>query len=67
VGTCTYVHFGRNAESMMAPDGPRPFPLKPASVMEVSMVTGLLSPRSPLNVNCDMALLSGGISDRDIR
>jgi hypothetical protein len=63
VGTCTYVHFGRNAESTMAPDRPRPFPLKYASVMEVSMVTGLLSLRSPLNVNCDMALLSKRIED----
>jgi hypothetical protein len=42
LGTCTYVHFGRNTESMMAPDGLSHFPLKSASVMEVFMVTGLL-------------------------
>jgi hypothetical protein len=52
------MHLGRKAESMMAPDAPRYFPLKSASTMEVSMVTGLLNPESPLNVNCDMAPLS---------
>jgi hypothetical protein len=51
----TYMHLGRKAESMMAPVTPRPFPLKSASTMEVSMVTGLLFLESPLNVNCDMA------------
>jgi hypothetical protein len=37
------------------------FPPKSASTMEVSIVTGLLSLLSPLNVNVDRALLSEGI------
>ena len=61
------MHLGRKAESMMAPDTPREFRLKFAAVMVVSMVTGLLSLESPLNVNCDMALLSERMSGRDIR
>jgi hypothetical protein len=38
----TYMHLGRKAPTTIAPDKPRPFPLKSASTMEVSMVTGLL-------------------------
>jgi hypothetical protein len=53
----TYVHLGRKAAAMIAPDVPRYFPPKSASTMEVSIVTGLLSSLSPLNVNVDMALL----------
>ncbi len=48
------MHFGRNAESMIAPETPRPFPLKSASVMEVSMVT-------PLKVNQNSARLLNNI------
>jgi hypothetical protein len=56
----THVHFGRNAESITVPDTPRPFPLKSATVMVVSMVTDLLlSP--PLNVKFVNALLSEDI------
>jgi hypothetical protein len=51
----TYVHLGRKAATMLAPDLPRPFALKSASVMEISMVTPPWP--SPLNVNCDMALM----------
>jgi hypothetical protein len=39
----TYVHLGRKAATMMAPDAPRPLALKSASAMEISIVTGLLS------------------------
>jgi hypothetical protein len=46
---------------MIAPDAPRPFPPKSISTMEVFIVTGLLSSRSPLNVNVDKALLSEDI------
>jgi hypothetical protein len=52
------VHLGRKAATTIAPDWPRPFALKSASVMEISMVTGVLPRPSPLNVNFDMALLS---------
>jgi hypothetical protein len=52
------VDFGRNTESMMAPDGPRVFPLKSASVMAVPMVTGSLLLQSPLKVNFDIVLIS---------
>ena len=38
----TYWHLGRKAASMMAPEACRSLPLKSASVMDVSMVTGLL-------------------------
>ena len=65
-GYMTYVHFGRNAESMMAPHKPRCFQLKSASTMEVSMATGLLSLKSPLNVNCDMAPMSWITSARAV-
>ena len=41
--SCTYLHLGRKAPSMMAPEACKPLPLKSASVMELSMVTGLLS------------------------
>jgi hypothetical protein len=52
----TYVHLGRKAATMIAPDTPRHFLLKSASTTEVSMVTGsLYSLLSPLNVNVDMA------------
>jgi hypothetical protein len=37
----THVHVGKKAESIMAPDARRLFPLKSASVMDVSIVTGL--------------------------
>jgi hypothetical protein len=53
----TYVHLGRKAATMIAPDAPRHFLPKFAFTMEVFMVTGLLSPRSPLNVNVDIALM----------
>jgi hypothetical protein len=36
----TYVHLGRKAATMIAPDVPRPFALTSATVMEISMVTG---------------------------
>ena len=49
--------MGRKVESMIAPDTPRPFPLKSATAMVVFMVIDLLS-SSPLNVKSDMALLS---------
>jgi hypothetical protein len=57
----TYVHFGRNAESRIAPETPRPFLLKFASIMEVPMVidSRLLS---PLKVNAAIALLPEGVS-----
>jgi hypothetical protein len=46
---------------MMAPDVPRPFSLKSATAMQVSIVTGLLIPSSsPLKVNFDEALLPEG-------
>jgi hypothetical protein len=51
------VHLGRKAAAMIAPDVPRYFPPKSASIMEVFRVTGLLSLQSPLNVNVDMALI----------
>ena len=38
--SCTYLHLGRKAASMIAPEAPRCFPLKSASVIEASMVTG---------------------------
>jgi hypothetical protein len=50
--------LGRKAESMMAPDTPRCFPLKSATAMAVSIVTGLLLPKWPLKVNFANALLS---------
>jgi hypothetical protein len=53
--SATYLHLGRKAAAMIAPDAPRYFPPKSASTMEVSIVTGLLSLESPLNVNVDMA------------
>jgi hypothetical protein len=56
------VHLGRKAAIISAPDMPRPFPPKSASTMEVSMVKGVLSLLSPLNVSFDMALLSEGVS-----
>jgi hypothetical protein len=52
------VHFGRNAESMRAPDVPRSFPLKSASVMEVFIVTGFQLVPSPLKVNTDIVPIS---------
>ena len=55
-----------NAESMMAPDTLRPFLLKSASTMEVSMVTDLLS-SSPLNVNFNMAPLLQYVLAMDAR
>ena len=51
------MHLGRKAESMMAPDMPRPFPLKSNTVMVVSMVSDLLLSSSPLNMNFANALL----------
>jgi hypothetical protein len=63
----TYVHLGRKAAAMIAPDAPRHFPPKSASTMEVSMVTGSLSQSSSPNVNVNMALLLEGVSDGDIR
>jgi hypothetical protein len=53
----TYWHFGRKAATIMPPDTPSALPLKSASVMVVSMVTGLLSLLCPLKVNVDNALL----------
>jgi hypothetical protein len=53
----TYMHLGRKAAAMIAPDTPRPFPSKSASTIGVSMVTGSLSELSPLNVNFDMDTL----------
>ena len=38
--SCTYWHLGRNAAIKMAPEVPRYFPLKSASIIEASMVTG---------------------------
>jgi hypothetical protein len=57
----THLHFGRKLASITAPDVPtRPLPLKSASVMRVSMVTGVLDPRSsPLKVNFESAELLG--------
>jgi hypothetical protein len=49
----TYLHLGMKAATMMAPESPNPHPLNSASVIEVSMVTGLQSKRSPLNVKSD--------------
>jgi hypothetical protein len=46
----TYWHFGRKPASMIAPDMPRHLLLKPASVMRVCMVTGLLVSLLPLKV-----------------
>jgi hypothetical protein len=40
----THLHFGRKPASIIAPDIPRPLLLKSASVMRVSMVTGVLDP-----------------------
>ena len=59
--SCTYWHLGRKAASMMAPEAMRYFPLKLASVMEVSIVTGLLLPylSSPLIVSFVIALMAG--------
>jgi hypothetical protein len=51
---------GKKAESIMAPDAQRAFPLKSASVMDVSIVTGLESLESPLNVNAVNDLKSDG-------
>jgi hypothetical protein len=34
----THWHIGTNAAKIIAPEGPRYFPLKSAAVMEVSMV-----------------------------
>jgi hypothetical protein len=56
------MHLGRKAESMMAPDAPRPFPLKSATAMVVSMVTDMLS-SSPLKTNFANALLSEDVRD----
>jgi hypothetical protein len=55
--TFTYVHFWRHAESIIAPDAPSFFPLKSASVMEVSMVTAPLVRASLLKMKVDNALL----------
>jgi hypothetical protein len=52
----TYVHLGRKAESILAPDMPRPFPLKLASLMCDFIVTGWLFVPSPLKVNVASAL-----------
>ena len=38
--TCTYWHLGRKAASMMAPETPSSLPLKSASTIDVSIVTG---------------------------
>jgi hypothetical protein len=55
------VHFGKNAESMMAPDIPRLLSLKSATGMVVSIVTDLLS--SPLKVKfVNVQLLYRGIT-----
>jgi hypothetical protein len=51
------MHLGRNAATMMAPEEPRPFPLKSALVMEASMVTGAESSSPPLKVNFESASL----------
>jgi hypothetical protein len=59
----TYVHLGRKAAAMIAPDTPRALRLRSASIMEVSMVTGLLSVSSPLNVNFNMALMPGAMPE----
>ena len=53
----TYVHLGRKAESIVAPDTPRPFPLKLASIIEASIVTGWLFVSSPLKANAVNATL----------
>jgi hypothetical protein len=55
----THLHFGRKLASITAPGAPRPLPLKSASVMRVSMVTGVLGLRSPLKVNFESAELLG--------
>ena len=54
----TYVHLGRKAAAMIAPDIQRSLPLNSASIMEVSMVTGLLISLPPLNVSFVMAPIS---------
>ena len=51
------MHLGRKAESIVAPDTPRPFPLKLASVIEASIVTGWLFASSLLKVNAVNATL----------
>jgi hypothetical protein len=56
----THVHVGKKAVSIMAPDAQRAFPLKSASVMDVSIVTGLEALTSPLNVNVVNDLKSDG-------
>ena len=53
----TYVHFGRKAATMIAPDSPRPFSRKSTSTIEVSMVTDQ-SLSSPLKMNSDSAPIS---------
>jgi hypothetical protein len=55
------MHLGRNAVSMTGQDTPRPFPLKSATVMVVSIATDLLL-SSPLKTNFANALLSEGVS-----
>ena len=62
--SCTYWHLGRKAASMMAPEASKVFPLKSASVMELSMVTGLLYLSSPLKVNFTNALMADTILAR---
>jgi hypothetical protein len=56
-GGSTYVHLGRNAESMMLPDAPSAFPLTSTSVISVDIVTACFLP----NVKLDSALLSEDI------
>jgi hypothetical protein len=41
----TYLHLGMKAATMMAPETPILHPLKSASIIEVSMVTGFLDDR----------------------
>jgi hypothetical protein len=62
----TYWHFGRKAATIMPPDTPSVLPLKSASVMVVSIVTGSLL-LSPLKVNVDNALLSEDVRDVEHR
>jgi hypothetical protein len=53
------MHLGRKAAAIIAPDTPRPCPLKSAPVIEVCIVAVLLL-SSPLKMNCDRALIFWG-------